>query len=444
MSVYTYICVQVAVDSRDVGVEKMSQEVTFETRKANVATSACVANKANIRVKIVKGSLTSAPREEVDVTQRMALQRRLEERTMAIREGAYNRQRYGRRTEEELDDLHGKLRRKNENRESYIYISIELGKLYVTIWHEGRPIKVKTLEELHATIAYLPYVSDKFFDELIKELPNIVETWKEYDTDWQERPTAESGNSNTMMLPMRRAWINMNSDHECAINLGRLTEIEVERQIELGTIQLCKPSHTRINGQQVMDPWDEAVRKYWRRDNNRLEDMYAIERQSRTKIGPKEQVASVLLNNCGLCAESQISSLMHYVREYLLYAKQVHHIEPENEVAVLSPARWHVSLPNYTTDDPDHIFVICMRNPKTDVESNQSPENTTDVQEGINMPNRNTPGSASSSQRQTTIEAVAQSTQRNDRRPIESHSTSGPTGTPEIPPEESETWEVCD
>ena len=344
--------------------KNMDQATPFPIRKEIAASMDWVAKKESLKIKVVTGRATWDPNEETDTMRMLILQRRQNERIMEIRQGAYNRQRYGRQTDQELEELDGKLRRKREHQDLFIYISLEYGKLYGPIEHQGRKMKVMTKEEQHSTVAYLPYTNDTFFTELVKEMPNILQAWKQYESEWPERPTAESGNSGLMMLPMRRAWINSSNEEEAIVHVGRLSEGELERQIEAGTIYLCKASQTRINGIPNQDNWEDGVRKYWKRDRRRLDDMYAIERISRSKMAPRNEAVSVLLSNCSLCAQSQVYSLMHYLREYLIYAKQAYHLEPEDEVAVLSPNRWHVSLPNYTTDDPNEVFVVCMEQPR--------------------------------------------------------------------------------
>ena len=96
--------------------------LTFEIPRAQVATCEGIVKKENLHVKIVKGYKRGLPSESHNAIEQSQLRERLEERALAILHGEGNRERFGRRTDEELDDLHGKLRMKKEHRDLYIYI----------------------------------------------------------------------------------------------------------------------------------------------------------------------------------------------------------------------------------------------------------------------------------------------------------------------------------
>ena len=122
------------VDSNIISMQPLTQESKFKImhqatpfpiRKEIAASLDWVAKKECLKIKVVTGRATWDPNEETDAMKMLILQRRQNERIMEIRQGAHNRQRYGRQTDQELEELDGKLRRKREHKDLFIYISFE-------------------------------------------------------------------------------------------------------------------------------------------------------------------------------------------------------------------------------------------------------------------------------------------------------------------------------
>ena len=114
-------------------------------------------------------------------------------------------------------------------------------------------------------------------------------------------------------------------------------------------------------------------------------------------------------------------------------------MEPEDEVSVLGPGQWHISLPNYTTWNPDTIFVISMERPANPPVRNPPNE----AHEGIPMPIRAPPGAKKEQQpAKRQLEEEPTNAGRGNQNTI---ATSSSSSQPQVWNHAGEEeWERCD
>ena len=80
--------------------------------------------------------------------------------------------------------------------------------------------------------------------------------------------------------------------------------------------------------------------QFHRRDHARLAHATDLELRCMPKY---DCGAEARLVDCKVHAKSELSTLLHYLRETLIYRHGVCHLEPRNEVGLLDERSWHVT-----------------------------------------------------------------------------------------------------
>ena len=82
--------------------------------------------------------------------------------------------------------------------------------------------------------------------------------------------------------------------------------------------------------------------KFRDRDVGRVNKAHTMEKEGRPKYGLRGKI-EVLLRESKVCQTSELKTLLHYLREHLVFKWGVHHMLPSKDLGLHSEHSWHVT-----------------------------------------------------------------------------------------------------
>ena len=220
----------------------------------------------------------------------------------------------------------------------YTYIALWLGPLF-TKSSSGQ--FVKTEAEHHITLAYLPGMHHELKCNIRWSLDDALHGWLDGRLDPLNRPI--------QLMPARKCVlldeINEYGDTP-EVSIWELGVQEINQKLLHGAIQMKTPVASEdVSVQKASELEQELIVKMWHRDRGRLNQALKIESESTcwSQGATVTDMIPIGLSDSKVARESEISSLLHYLRELLLFKHGVYHVEPRKEVFVLDAKSWHVS-----------------------------------------------------------------------------------------------------
>ena len=276
--------------------------------------------------------------------------------------------------------------RQGRNPESgilYTYIALSFDKAYIKIicGTKGTRMAV-TRWDHHITLAYLPWRAEQQMRDMAKSMRRLLVAWS--DLEPSLRPLE--------LLTSRSFTIGR---HKCDFDQHRPPPFEWDRWGDSDIYDYCKSDFLQEDWEQIERLLDEGLldfeiepkkiaekRKiegdvspqfvkevcweYWYRDCNRYFHAEEIERLSRPKHNEEGSV-EILLREGRVSECSEVRSLLHYLRELLVFKFGAFHMTPGNDVELLSENKWHVTpqtrrllAERDSSDMPEHAdYVEC-------------------------------------------------------------------------------------
>ena len=245
----------------------------------------------------------------------------------------------------------------------YTYVALILRAAQLRIMGKEDQKTVERLATLrwdhHVTLAYLPLMTTREMASMENALNELLHAW--LITEPKDRPVSlltsrslvvgrrEQDFGNDDMLHEADRWpttdiytyhysdfINMGWDELCElIDNGLLLFAHEPKEI-------TKIRETHGNEGVTPEVMKAACQKYYDRDLERIEKARAIENVGRPKYALPGMV-EVLLRESKVDKTSELSSLLHYAREVLVFRFGVYYMRPSKDLGLHSKDTWHVT-----------------------------------------------------------------------------------------------------
>ena len=244
------------------------------------------------------------------------------------------------------------------NRDQYTYVALWFDRMYfkpnlmssVSGWMQTRSAH-------HISLAYLPFMSDSSMEFLRSSLTEVLGDW--WATPPAERPlallpsrkfiigthceeTSFDGSPDNRFIWSTQTTFNFETSDfksECSADLREL--------LDEGRIRLVNDPESLAAciakfgaGPESKKLMNDLCIEFHRRDHSRLAAAERLESACVRKYGPG---AELRLIEGKVHAHAEISTLLHYIRETMIYKHGVYHLEPVNEVGLLDVRSWHVT-----------------------------------------------------------------------------------------------------
>ena len=233
----------------------------------------------------------------------------------------------------------------------YTYIALILGALYVVV-KTGEV--VMTQEDQHITIAYLPATAARTRRMLLSSLDRLLDAWLCLNLQPMERPYSEE------LLPMRKCIVGDSHQDQEYRNLAHIAPVTINQHLDAKRIVLATPTFINDGSggdDRTLEPVAQAIVRMHRRDICRVEAAKEIEKATMASARQQTTVHVGLTKN-KIRPTSEVASLLHYVRETLIYKHGVYHMQPRRDVGLLDSTSWHVSLINRANEAKDFIPIF--------------------------------------------------------------------------------------
>ena len=279
------------------------------------------------------------------------------------------------RTKEERSETH------------YTYVALWLKWPRLKVIRSSGPGRTECMADVswphHITLAYLPLMSASEMKDMERFMNDLVDDWSTFKPE--HRPTALL--TSRSFVVGRRACDFTGDDLPHTVYKWQNSDVytcyrsdfintEWKRICELiddGLLALVHEPKVvamkrEVDGDDSITPEFMKVvcAKYYNRDHERVREAKEVEAQSQPKYG-KVDTVEVLLRDTAVSKTSEIRSLLHYLRELLVYKFSAHHMEPRKDVGLHDEDSWHVTpqtnglyAKRQGLDTPDHAdYVEC-------------------------------------------------------------------------------------
>ena len=108
--------------------------------------------------------------------------------------------------------------------------------------------------------------------------------------------------------------------------------------------ELSLPTKHMVNSEKEFEPNARAVPRIRERDLQRVHQAQKLEKTSRSYRCKTWQVVQMSFFNHNLKDHSEIITLLHYLRDYVIYKCGGFYMKPRKDIGILPPARWHCSF----------------------------------------------------------------------------------------------------
>ena len=258
------------------------------------------------------------------------------------------------------------------NNQHYTYVAMWFVSLYA-MEGSGKDTWLKTKKWHHITLAYLPLLTEKAMADLQNAMNSCIRRWwellkvsKKIGSQW----LAESRSRE--LLPMRKIDIigtktelreeggeeDIPAFHQWPgtdlytirrSKLGNLSKKELEGILTENKARwVTTPKYitdSMLKEKTLIPPRSLMINScvlYWRRDVMRQQYAEELEMEC-MPIKNIEGVVEVKLKGHGVEENSQIRTLLEYLKDIMIYQFGAYHLKPLKEVGIFTEQNWHVT-----------------------------------------------------------------------------------------------------
>ena len=240
----------------------------------------------------------------------------------------------------------------------YTYVALWFDKAYLRVFFGHRKSIAVTKWGHHITLAYLPLMSSVNMDLMARDMKCLLDDWialehsrrplnlltsrsfwvlrRACDFVGDVRPRAFDRwpGSEDIYTYSRSDFLNTGWEEICQlVDDGLLVFVHEPRAITKEKERDDTVPTTLVN---------RVCASYAMRDLERQESAKQVERESLPKYD-NEGMVEVLLRETAVSRCSQVRSLLHYLRERLVFKFGVRHMKPAQELGLHDEGSWHVS-----------------------------------------------------------------------------------------------------
>ena len=167
---------------------------------------------------------------------------------------------------------------------------------------------------------------------------------------------------------MRGRKVVLDDEHDelggdIVMDLFELTPAEINTKLDCNTITFKNPvahKDPMHSGEFITQPNDTEIVRLWHRDRKRYNHAVELERTSgRWSSRCATDMIHIQLSGSNVCKTSEIVTLLHYLRENLIYGQGVHHMEPRGNTGLHDVKSWHVTAQEHVTGAMFFSFRRC-------------------------------------------------------------------------------------
>ena len=242
----------------------------------------------------------------------------------------------------------------------YTYVALQFRRAYIK-YHSTRQTARKIIIRCahHITLAYLPWTTSRVRRKMDWDMNELLAEWIAIKPSG--RPSCLL--TSRSFLIKRRAGDFVGDDGPCEFDRWPGSDIYTSGRSDFINTKweqicqlvdnnllsfICTPKEIvkkmETDGIDVVPPEfvKKVCAKYYERELRRLHKASEIEKECRPKYHD-EAVIEILLREAVVSKCSEVRSLLHYLRELLVFKISVFHMRPAHDVGLHNEDSWHVT-----------------------------------------------------------------------------------------------------
>ena len=244
----------------------------------------------------------------------------------------------------------------------YTYVALKFKKASCRVVTRGqapRERRAVTTYAHHITLAYLPFVPQRTRNEIWNILTMVLSDWSSSPVNVRPIRLLSSRGFEVLgpkcdansdyMVDESDKWPDTEDFTLRRSNFLEESLPEIFDHIDGDRFRFIREPWSitqwkKANGSDEVPPelLKKVCERYHHRDHDRLQEALRIEAKCQPKRAAEDSV-EILVKDTRVSDCSQIRSLLHYLREMLVYKFGVHHMEPRADVRVCTEESWHVT-----------------------------------------------------------------------------------------------------
>ena len=224
--------------------------------------------------------------------------------------------------------------------------------IYIALWFDsvrfriGRTKWARTRWQHHVTLAYVPLTTTNV-NYISATLNGVLRDWWLYRGTGHDRAQSLLTSRSYCALPQAAAAVSNFYDGEPTYDFLSARWSEIERLIEGDQLVFVHDPPTiqayKIKHDTIIVPKNLLLQvcwKYYDRDCDRYQHGKALEDRCKPRHSHPEY-AEIRLDECKVTEDCEMVTLLHYLKEALIFKFGIRRLQPASEVHLLN--HWHIT-----------------------------------------------------------------------------------------------------